>query len=56
MARNSKNKGEKANNKKTITKLAREDKLAAALKKNIKLRKEKKITIDRYLIEREDFH
>jgi len=34
--------GEKINDKKKIAKLTREDKLASALKKNIKLRKENK--------------
>ena len=34
--------GKKISGKKKITKLTREDKLASALKKNIKLRKENK--------------
>ncbi len=34
--------GKKINDKKKIIKLTREDKLASALKKNIKLRKENK--------------
>ena len=43
MADQSRKSGKKVNDQKKITKLTREDKLASALKKNIKLRKEKKI-------------
>ena len=42
MAKDSTKNGKKVNDQKKITKLTREDKLASALKKNIKLRKENK--------------
>ena len=42
MARDSRKNSKKVTNQKKTTKLTREDKLANALKKNIKLRKEKK--------------
>ena len=42
MARDSRKIGKKVTNQKETTKRTREDKLAKALKKNIKLRKEKK--------------
>ena len=42
MAKNSTKNGKKVSDQKKITRLTREDKLASALKKNIKLRKEKK--------------
>ena len=47
MAKDSKNKDKKVNDKKKVTKLTREDKLANALQRNIKLRKENKKTVDR---------
>ena len=40
MAKDSTKNGKKVNDQKKITKLTREEKLASALKKNIKLRKE----------------
>ena len=42
MAKDSSKKVKKVNDQRKITKLTREDKLASALKKNIKLRKENK--------------
>ena len=42
MAKDSHKNGKKVNDQKKIIKLTREDKLASALKKNIKLRKENK--------------
>ena len=42
MAKDLRKNGKKINDQKKITKLTREDKLASALKKNIKLRKENK--------------
>ena len=42
MAKDSRKNSKKVNNQKKTTKLTREDKLANALKKNIKLRKENK--------------
>ena len=42
MAKDFRKNGKKTNDQKQKTKLAREDKLANALKKNIKLRKENK--------------
>ena len=42
MVKNLRESGKKINDKKKFTKLTREDKLASALKKNIKLRKENK--------------
>ena len=42
MAKDSKKNGKKVNHQKKTTLLTREDKLASALKKNIKLRKENK--------------
>ena len=42
MAKDSRKNGKKVNDQKKILKLTREDKLASALKKNIKLRKENK--------------
>ena len=42
MAKNLRKNGKKINDKKKTTRLTREDKLASALQKNIKLRKENK--------------
>ena len=42
MSKGSTKNGKKGNHQKKITKLTRKDKLASALKKNIKLRKENK--------------
>ena len=42
MAKDSRKNGKKINDQKKLTRLTREDKLASALKKNIKLRKENK--------------
>ncbi len=56
MAKDSIKNSEKVNYQKKTTKLTRGDKLAIALKKNIKLRKENKKIIDRNLIERKDFY
>ena len=42
MAKDTRNNGKKVNNKKKSSKVKREDRLASALKKNIKLRKENK--------------
>ena len=41
MAKNSKKDFKKVNDQRKITKLTKEDRLASALKKNIRLRKEK---------------
>ena len=50
-----KEKQKKINDQKKIKKLTREEKLANALKRNMKLRKEKKIA-DRGLIERKNIY
>ena len=42
MSKDTRNEGKKVNDKKKSSKLKREDRLASALKKNIKLRKENK--------------
>ncbi len=56
MAKDLRKIGKKIKEQKKTTKLTRDGRLASALKKNIKLRKENKKIIDRNLIEREDFY
>ena len=56
MSKVTRNSGKKVNDKKKSSKLKREDRLASALKNNIKLRKKIKTIVDRNLIERKDLY